>query len=141
MDVQGFGKSLVAFTIRRVDSLPWRQDEDASIVPILREKGSQFMRLKPCRLKDQVKLGRLLILCDVSVQDLAGELECRRARAQAASEALLDDGASALVDGPVAACAKGGKKRGLSSAGAASDNDSTHAGERQERLRRLTRWR
>jgi hypothetical protein len=80
--------------------------------------------------EDQVKLGRLLILCDVSVQDLACELECRRARAQTASEALLDDGASALVDCRVAACAKGGKKRGLSSAGTASDNDSAHAGER-----------
>jgi hypothetical protein len=34
--------------------------------------------------EDQVKLWRLLILCDVSVQDLACELECRRARAQTA---------------------------------------------------------
>jgi hypothetical protein len=142
VDLQGFCKSLVAFVIRGVDSLPRRQNEDASIVPILREKGSQFMRLKPCRLidhaksvddasieEDQVKLGRLLILCDVSLQDLACELECWRARAHTASEALLDDGASALVDRLVAACAKGCKKRGLSSAGAASDNDSTHAGE------------
>ena len=60
-------------------------------------------------------------------QDLACELECRRAWAQTARQALLDDGASALVDGRVAARAKGGKKRGLSNAGAASDNDSTHA--------------
>jgi hypothetical protein len=99
------------------------------------------MGFKPCRLidhakrfddasveEDEVDPGRLFILGDVSLQDLAGELECRRARTRAAGQTLLDDGASALVNHPVAACAKGDEERGLAGAGAAGNDDATHAG-------------